>query len=162
MSMERSRRDRFAAPNAAVELERPLVVVLVALAVLFLIAMTPLVTQALIAELIAGAGAAWPSSHVGSALLGLVHGHFGAGLPAADAHRLPDDGWMWTFTVVAEVLVASAVMVLGVWARDVVAGNSRHGLATAAQAAEALGLPRLRKSAGVVRPDLYARTKGRR
>jgi hypothetical protein len=65
---------------------------------------------------------------------------------------------MW---VLGEVLVLGAAVVVGMWMRDLTGTSSRHGLATPTQAAEALGVPRLRTSAAVIRPDLYARA-GRR
>ena len=64
---------------------------------------------------------------------------------------------MWGLTFLGEVLVLGAAAVVGVWMRDLTGTSSRHGLATATQAAEALGLPRLRRSAAVIRPDLRAR-----
>ena len=63
--------------------------------------------------------------------------------------------------VLCSVLVLGAAVVVGMWMRGLTGATSLHGLATPAQAAEALGVPRLRKSADVVRPDLYARSQRR-
>jgi len=121
------------------------------------LAVVPLVVQGLVSTLILGEFA-WPTGHVAMALAGLLRGHFGAGLPAEVGARLPADEGMWVLTLVADLLVLGAALVVGVRLRDLLGGPStRHGLATSAQAAHALGLPRLRKSAAVIRPDLDAR-----
>jgi hypothetical protein len=104
---------------------------------------------------------AWPTRHLLDAYGGLLHGHFGAGLRRDVAAGLPSGAVMWVLTIIGEVLVLGAAGVVGLWIRDLTGTNSRHGLATATQAAEALGLPRLRKSAAVIRPDLYARARRR-
>ena len=51
-----------------------------------------------------------------------------------------------------------ATVVVAMWMRDMTGAGSRHGLATATQAAEALGLAPLRARAHQIRPDLYARS----
>jgi hypothetical protein len=148
MSMERSRRDRFATQPVPVTWEVPAVVTLV---VLFLLVLTPVVVQGLMAWLVSGTFA-WPGD-LGQALLGLLRGRFGEGL----APR-PSDALLWVLAAVGEFFVLGAALVVGVWMRELVAGgNARHGLATSVQAAQALGLTRLRRSAAVIRPDLYAR-----
>ena len=156
MSMERSRRARFTnvAPTAGE------FTVAVLLAGVFLFLLTPLVVQAIVGWATAGAFAL-PNGHLLEAYDGLLHGHFGAGLPDGVADALPSDAVMWVLTLVGEVLALGAAVVVGMWMRDLTGTSSRHGLATPSQAAEALGLPRLRKSAAVIRPDLYARS-GRR
>lgn len=156
MSMERSRRARFTnvAPTAGE------FTVAVLLAGVFLLLLTPLVVQAIVGWA-AGEAFAMPNEHLLEAYGGLLHGHFGVGLPAGVADALPSDALMWVLTLLGEVLVLGAAVVVGMWMRDLTGTSSRHGLATPTQAAEALGLPRLRKSAAVIRPDLYART-GRR
>jgi hypothetical protein len=159
MSMERARRDRFAMHTVPLTWEIPAAVTV---GVLLLIAATPLVVQGLAAWLVAGTFA-WPTNHLGTALTGLVRGQFGEGLAANLAPQLPPAVLMWALTVVGEVVVLGAALVVGLWMRDLVGGsNARHGLATSVQAAEALGLPRLRKSAPVIRPDLVARRRLRR
>lgn len=158
MSMERSRRARFtnAAPTAG-ELT-----VAMLLAGVLCILLTPLIVQAVVSWATAGEFAL-PKGHLLDAYGGLLHGHFGVGLPPAAAHALPSDAVMWVLTLLGEVLVLGATVVIGLWMRDLTGAGSRHGLATPAQAAEALGVPRLRKSAAVIRPDLYGqRTSGSR
>jgi hypothetical protein len=157
MSMERSRRARFTnvAPTAGE------FTVAVLLAGLFFFLIAPLVVQGGVAWATSG-GFALPNGHLLDAYAGLLHGHFGAGLHRGVADTLPSDAVIWVLTLLGEVLVLGAAVVLGMWMRDLTAGTgSRHGLATPTQAAEALGVPRLRKSAAVIRPDLYARS-GRR
>lgn len=154
MSMERSRRDRFATHTVPLTWEIPAAVTG---AVMFLTVVTPLVVQGLVAWLVAGTFA-WPTNHLGKALLGLLRGRFGEGLPASMASQLPSAALMWALTMIGEVVVLGTALVVGLWIRDLVGGsNARHGLATSVQAVEALGVPRLRKSAPVIRPDLYAR-----
>lgn len=156
MSMERSRRDRFT--NVAPTAEEFKVAVL--LAGLFFFLITPLVVQGVIAWTASG-DFALPNGHLLDAYGGLLHGHFGAGLRRGVANALPPGAVMWVLTVVGEMLVLGAAVVVGIWMRDLTGAGSRHGLATPTQAAEALGVPRLRTSAEVIRPDLYARS-GRR
>ncbi|MEO5665288.1 MAG: hypothetical protein ABIR39_18640 [Nocardioides sp.] len=156
MSMERSRRDRFS--NVAPTAQEFKVAVL--LAGLFFFLITPLVVQGIVAWTISG-DFALPNGHLLDAYSGLLHGHFGAGLRRGVANALPSDAVMWVLTVVGEVLTVGAAGVVGTWMRDRTGASSRHGLATPTQAAEALGVPRLRNSAEVIRPDLYARS-GRR
>lgn len=156
MSMERSRRNRFTnvAPTAG-EFN-----VAVFLAGLFVFLVTPLVVQGIVAWTTSG-DFALPNGHLLDAYGGLLHGHFGASLRRGIANALPPDAVMWVFTVVGEVLMLGAAVVVAMWMREVTGASSRHGLATPTQAAEALGMPRLRNSAEVIRPDLYARS-GRR
>jgi hypothetical protein len=156
MSMERSRRDRFTniAPSAGE------FTVAVLLAGLFFLLITPLVVQGIVAWATSG-DFALPNGHLLDAYGGLLHGQFGAGLRRDVAAALPTAAVMWVLTAVGEVLVLGAAVVIGMWMRDLTGTSSRHGLATPTQAAEALGIPRLRTSAEVIRPDLYARS-GRR
>ncbi|UUZ59555.1 hypothetical protein [Nocardioides sp. B-3] len=102
-----------------------------------------------------------PNGHLRDAYGGLLHGHFGAGLRHGAANALPPDAVMWVLAVVGEVLMLGAAVVVGIRIRDLTGASSRHGPATPAQAAEALGVPRLRNSAEVIRPDLYARSRRR-
>lgn len=154
MSMERSRRDRFATNTVPLTWEIPVAVIL---AGLFVVVITPLVVQGLVVRFAAGEFA-WPTRHLLDAYGGLIHGHFGAGLRRGLADELPANAVLWLLTLLGEVLVLGAALVGGLWMRDLTDTNSHHGLATATQAAEALGLPRLGKSAALIRPDLYARS----
>lgn len=156
MSMERSRRARFT--NTAPTQGEFTVAVL--LAGIFFFLLTPLVVQALVAWITAGVFAL-PKGHLLQAYGGLLRGHFGVGLAGNVSGALPPDAAMWTLTMLGEVLVTGSAVVVGMWMKDLTGAGSRHGLANPTQAAEALGIPRLRKSAAVIRPDLYA-SSGRR
>jgi hypothetical protein len=153
MSMERSRRARFAntAPSAG---EFTFACVL---AGFFVVLITPLVVQGLLGWAVAGYFA-WPNRHLLDAYAGLLRGHFGAGLAHGIAAKLPSDAVMWLLVLIGEAVAIGATVVVGLWMRDATGASSRHGLATATQAAEALGLAALRKRADQIRPDLYART----
>jgi len=112
-----------------------------------------------VANLLAGAGWAWPTrAGVWSSLPGLVGGHADAGLtglPSAPAAPVP----LWGCVVVAEL---TALFCLG-W--GVTAGLDRwgparvRGMASRAEAEALLGVSRLRRARFVVRPDLYGRPR---
>lgn len=155
MSMERSRRDRFS-NRVPLTWEIPAFTALIGL---FLLLVTPLLVQGL-AALVAAGEFAWPNQDLITAYVGLFHGHFGAGLPSHARAALPADAVMWLLTVLGEVVVFGAAVVVGLWMRDLAGWNVRHGLATATQASEALGLPRLRANAAIIRPDLYGSSTG--
>lgn len=152
--MERSRRDRFTnvAPSAGE------FTVIALLAGLFFVVLTPLVVQGVVGSATSG-NFAWPNGHLLDAYGGVLHGHFGEGLRPSVAVSLPSDAAMWLLTVLGEVVVLGAAVVAGRWLRDLTGTSSRHGLATPTQAAEALGVPRLRDSAAMIRPDLYDRRR---
>ena len=116
-----------------------------------------MVVQALLGWATAGRFA-WPNQHLLDAYGGLLRGHFGTGLADGIATELPSDAVMWLLVLIGEVIGIGATVVVALWMRDATGATSRHGLATATQAAEALGLTPLRKRADQIRPDLYART----
>jgi len=151
--MERSRRARFT--NTAPSAGEFTIGFLFAGVFVFLI--TPLIVQGIV-EWATSGGFAWPNRHLLGAYGGLLRGHFGTGLDRGVADGMPGDALMWVLAVVGEVLAIGATVVVAMWMRDVTGASSRHGLATATQAAEALGLAPLRKRADQIRPDLYARS----
>ncbi|WP_165821189.1 hypothetical protein [Nocardioides gansuensis] len=133
--------------------------VAVAVFTVLMVMLIPLGVQAVVGWVVAGEFA-WPAGRLGGAVLGLLHGQFAVGLPVHVAGRMPADGVMWVLAIVGEGIVLGAALVVGLWMRDVMGGTRvRHGLATSALSADALGLPRLRRSAAVIRPDLYARRR---
>ncbi|MEP9385531.1 hypothetical protein [Nocardioides sp. KR10-350] len=154
MSMERARRARFTnmAPTAG---EFAIAFVFVGL---FVFIITPLVVQGAVCWAAEG-HFAWPTKHLLDAYGGLLHGHFGSGLAHGRSDGLPADALMWVLTLVGEAISLGATVVVAIWIRDLTGSGSRHGLATATQAAQALGVGPLRKRAGQIRPDLYARSK---
>jgi len=56
-----------------------------------------------------------------------------------------------------EVALLSATIWVGVWAYQRWGPGRMRGMATAAEAEKILGVTRLRKVAGIVRPDLYGK-----
>lgn len=150
--MERARRERFT--NVTPSTGEFAMAAIGAGVFFFLI--TPLVVQAIVSWAATGVFA-MPTGHLLGAYGGLLQGQFGAGLSGGAAAALPADAVMWVLTLLGEVLVLGAAAVVGMWMRDLTGTSSRHGLATASQAAEALGVVPLRKRAEQIRPDLYAR-----
>lgn len=152
MSMERSRRARFTntAPSAG---EFTIAFLIVGV---FVFLITPLVVQGILGWATSG-HFAWPNQHLLDAYGGLLRGHFGAGLAHRIAAELPSDAVMWMLVLIGELIAIGATVVVALWMRDATGASSRHGLATATQAAEALGVAPLRKRADQIRPDLYAR-----
>lgn len=150
MSMDRSRRARFAtvAPTTG---EYTAAALLVGAFLLFL---TPLALQGVVSLVVSGEFA-WPHGNLLGSYAGLVNGHFGVGLPRRIEGALPADEVMWLLTIIGDLLVLGAGALAGTRMRSLTGTSSRHGLATPAQAAQALGLPRLRASAPVIRPDLH-------
>ena len=152
MSMERSRHDRFRTQTVPLTWEIP---VLVALAGLVIVMLTPLLVQGLVCWTLAG-GFAWPHD-LTAALLAIGRGEFGVGLQPRTAKVLPPAPVMWVASAAGEVIALGAATIVGVRLRGLIGPSFGHGLATAPQAAEALGLRRLRRNAAVIRPDLYPR-----
>lgn len=151
--MERARRERFAnvAPSSG---EVALVTVLTGG---FCVLITPLVVQGLVGLVLVGEFL-WPTGRVFDALGGLaVHQEFGHGIRYRGGARaaLPPDAVMWVLVLMAEVVVIVAVVLASRWLRGASGSGSHHGLATRSEASTALGLPRLRATAAVIRPDLY-------
>ena len=115
-----------------------------------------------VANLLAGAGWAWPArEQLFVALPRVLGGDAGAGLPGALPGGAGQAGlWMW-IGVTEILLVALLVWALKV-GLDCWGPRRVQGMATRAQAEQMLGRSRLRKVSAVVRPDLYGedRTRG--
>lgn len=109
------------------------------------------------ANLLAGAGWTWPveAARFWRSLPAVVGGDAGAGLGHPRPPELARPELVWTAIVVVEV----AAVVLLAWAVTECVqrwGPGRlRGMATRSEAETMLGLARLRKVRGVVRPDLY-------
>ena len=151
MSVERSRGQRFDSQPIPLTWEVPL---LVGLGISLLAVMTPLVVQAITCAVLVG-DLAWPSKDLGAGLAGLARGEFGVALPTPAAEALPGDLALWIVTFVGELAILVTVVILGRRLRSLLGTRNRSGLATAALAADALGLQPLRRRAAVVRPDLF-------
>ncbi len=117
-----------------------------------------------LAAAVAGGGWFWPRGGtpvLGRALAGLLSGHPGQGLPPAQAGLLPTPTATYLGVGCAEaltvlLLAGAAVLV----ARHRVPTDARSGMATRAQAEQALGLGQLRRARPVIRPDLTRRPRG--
>lgn len=121
-----------------------------------------------VANLVAGAGWTWPDANAGAfpspigtafwtSLPGVLGGHADAGLPT----RAPDDlagrGLVWGTLALTELALLVAAIWLGVWGYQRWGPGRMRGMATATEAEKLLGVTRLRKVAGIVRPDLYGK-----
>jgi hypothetical protein len=90
-------------------------------------------------------------------LIGLLSGHPGRGLPADLAARVPGPVAVYTCVGLVETVVVVAAIGMGVLiARYRRPGDARRGMATRREAAQVLGLRRLRAARAVIRPDLGA------
>jgi len=113
------------------------------------------------ANLLAGAGWAWPArEELFRSLPGILGGDGAAGLPRAP-HGGAGQSALWTSISACELLL---LILLG-WAFKIGLyrwGPQRvQGMATRAQAEQMLGRTRLRKASAVVRPDLYGKQRSR-
>ena len=114
------------------------------------------------AAAVKGSGWVWPAgSHtMTSALAGLLAGHPGSGLPAAQAARLPASVWVYIAVGLAETLLLATVIAVAVIVYRRWRPGVGRGMATRAQAADALGIGQLRAARSIIRPDLHQRRKG--
>lgn len=123
-----------------------------------------------LANLLAGAGWTWPdpdagqfSSPIGTAfwtsLPGVVTGDSSAGLAQQEASngRLAGSGLTWGCLIATELLVVVALGWLAIFILQRWGPGRMRGMATSAEAERMLGVTRLRKVAGIVRPDLYGK-----
>ena len=121
-----------------------------------------------VANLVAGAGWTWPDADAGAfpspigttfwtSLPGVLGGHADAGLPTGTPDDLAGRGLVWGSLALTELALLVAAIWLGVWASQRWGPGRMRGMATATEAEKLLGLTRLRKVAGIVRPDLYAK-----
>lgn len=121
-----------------------------------------------LANLTAGAGWTWPDTSTGtgfpsplarafwSSLPAVLTGDAAAGLPTPDPDHVAGPLTVWAGIGLVELLlIAGAVWASIAFYRR---GPGRmRGMATPAEAEALLGLPRLRKVAGFVRPDLHGK-----
>ena len=119
-----------------------------------------------VANLLAGVGWTWPESNAGAfpspigtafwaSLPGVLGGQADAGLPTPKPDGLAGPGLVWVSLAMTEVALLTATVWVGVWAYQRWGAGRMRGMATAAEAEKILGVTRLRKVAGIVRPDLY-------
>ena len=127
-----------------------------------------------LANLVAGAGWTWPdptttsgagqfTSPIGTAfwtsLPGVVTGDSSAGLAQQEASngRLAGPSLTWGCLIVTELLVVAALGWLAIFVLQRLGPGRMRGMATSAEAERMLGVTRLRKVAGIVRPDLHGK-----
>lgn len=123
-----------------------------------------------VANLVAGAGWTWPdpdagqfTSPIGTAfwtsLPGVVAGDSSAGLAHQEASngRLAGPPLTWGCLIATELLVVIALGWLAIFVLQRWAPGRMRGMATSAEAERMLGVTRLRKVAGIVRPDLHGK-----
>ena len=104
-----------------------------------------------------GDGWVWPggTGKVVPAVGELLSGHPGRGMTPALARQLPGQAAVYGCVGACEVLLIGALVWVGVLvARYRRPGDSRRGMATRYEAAQVLGLRRLRSARAVIRPDL--------
>ena len=121
-----------------------------------------------VANLLAGAGWTWPDADAGAfpspigtafwtSLPRVLAGNAGAGLPSPAPDDLAGRGLVWGSIALTEPTLLAATIRVGVWAYQRWGPGRMRGMATAAEAEKLLGVTRLRKVAGIVRPDLYGK-----
>lgn len=121
-----------------------------------------------LANLLAGAGWTWPDtttgtfpSPIGSAfwasLPGVITGHADAGLPASHPDALAGPGLVWVSLALTETALLGATVWFGAYAYQRWGNGRMRGMASASEAEKILGITRLRKVGGIVRPDLYGK-----
>jgi len=125
-----------------------------------------------VANLLAGAGWTWPAGDGGAnagtfpspigttfwtSLPGVLAGHADAGLPSPTPDGLADRGLVWTSLALTEIALLAASIWVAVYAYQRWGSCRMRGMATSTDAEKFLGLTRLRKVAGIVRPDLYGK-----
>jgi hypothetical protein len=141
--------------------------VAVALATLFVVGLGVQLGRS-VANLLAGAGWTWPdpnggtfSSPIGTAfwtsLPGVLTGHSEAGLPSPDPSGLAGSGLVWISLALTEMTLLTVTIRVGVYAYQRWGPGRMRGMATSTEAEKILGLTRLRRVAGIVRPDLYGK-----
>lgn len=111
-----------------------------------------------VAAAVAGGGWFWPDG--GTPVLirtmrGLLSGHPGRGLRAAQAQQLPAAAAVYTTVGIVEVLVVSAgVAGVALYLRYRRPTDARSGMATRGEAERALGVSQLHRARRIIRPDL--------
>ena len=107
-----------------------------------------------------GAGWVWPpgAEDAGRVLGGLLTGHPGRGLPAAQARRVAPPVAVYGCVAGCELLLLGCCALLGMaFARYHRPGDARGGMATRGEAERVLGTSQLRSARTIIRPDVYGR-----
>jgi hypothetical protein len=122
-----------------------------------------------LANLAAGSGWTWPATDVGAgasspigsafwtSLPAVLDGDAGAGLPTPIPHSVAGSPLLWLCLAVTEAALLTAATWASVYVYQRWGPGRMRGMATPAEAEKLLGVTRLRKVAGIVRPDLYGK-----
>lgn len=105
-----------------------------------------------------GGGWVWPhgTDTIDHVLGGLLTGHPGRGLPAAQARLVPGSTPIYACVAVCELALATLAVTVGVLiARYRRPGDARSGMASRAETQRVLGIATLRSARTIIRPDLY-------
>lgn len=111
-----------------------------------------------IASAVWGGGWVWPhgTDTIQHTLGGVLQGHPGRGLPAYQSRLVAGRGPVYGCVVVAEVVLVALAITGGVMiARYRRPGDARGGMASRSEAAQVLGVGKLREAKTIIRPDLY-------
>ncbi len=111
-----------------------------------------------LASLLFGGGWVWPhgSDTAAHVLGGLIAGHPGRGLPAAQARLAATPAAVYGCAAGCELALLAASITGGVLiARYRRPCDARGGMASRAEAKRVLGVSRLRTAKTIIRPDLY-------
>jgi hypothetical protein len=114
-----------------------------------------------IASAVFGDGWVWPhgTTAIGHVLHGVLAGHPGRGLPAAQAGRVAGPAPVYACIAVCEAALIVTAVVAGVLlARYHRPGDARGGMASRSDAQHVLGVATLRGAKEIIRPDLYGPT----
>lgn len=107
-----------------------------------------------VANLVAGAGWAWPAGRaLFTSLPAVLAGHPRAGLTGTGAGASP--ALLYTVLTVVEVAVTAGTVLAGWWVWRRWGDTAMKGMATPTEAEQVLGLTRLRHHAAIIRPDLH-------
>lgn len=109
-----------------------------------------------IANLLAGAGWAWPApADLFTTIPAILGGHADAGISNLPA--VAGAGLLRTVTIIVQLLVLAATFWALWWGMRRFGPGRLQGMATRTDAEKLLGRSRLRKAAPIIRPDLYSR-----
>jgi hypothetical protein len=111
-----------------------------------------------IASAVFGHGWVWPhgTDMIGQVIGGLLTGHPGSGLPAAQGALVPRPEWVYGCVAGCELmLIVGCVLAAVLVARYRRPTDARGGMASRGEARQVLGLSRLRAAKQIIRPDLY-------
>ncbi len=107
-----------------------------------------------LANLLAGAGWAWPAGRaLFTSLPAVMAGHPRAGLATAGGAASP--ALLYTVLTVIELAVTAATVLAAWWVWRRWGDTAMKGMATPTEAEQILGLTRLRRHAAIIRPDLH-------